>query len=781
MEITGRARFVTALGLLAICGFLITSLVTNSPFEGPFPDAGPADSAANACGVAGAYVSAYAFALFGWVAYGLAGVIGMLGVFLISSGKGADGLSMRVVGFVLLVAAATVGLAMLNASPESSPSSYQASPGLGSGMLGILMAGQLYTAVGSTGTLILFVLGAALGLFLFAGQELAWASSRLGHALPGVLGSVGKVRVPRPSLPWSGSSDRDAGGPGVAVAEPPAEADALEEEVVPELPVASEREPEPGPIEDGLAEGDFEPEPVRPEPAVITRYSKAKKKGGDDLPSPDFGEPSAPTEYRLPPVDMLEDLASVAPPVDEAEIREKGRILERTLREFKVEAHVVGIMRGPVITMYELSLAPGTKVSKVESLADDLAIALKAPNVRIVAPLPGKNTVGIEVPNTEREVVSVRELMVESGKKASGMAIPLFLGKDTGGHPLILDLARCPHLLVAGATGAGKSVAINAMICSILMTRTPGQVQLLLVDPKSVEFSQYSQIPHLICPVLTDMKKAAAVLKWACKKMDDRYSLLSQVGVRDLKGYNKLGEDEIRARLDPEGDADLDDVPFHMPHIVIIVDEFGELMMVAAKEVESSVIRLSQKARAVGIHLICATQRPSVDVITGLIKSNLPARIAFQVSSKVDSRTILDRNGADLLLGRGDMLLLPPGSSRLVRAQGSFVSEPELETVVEFLMEQGPPQFRTELRDYHAQQESEEASDDLYTEAVRVILEHQRGSVSLLQRRLSVGYSRAARLIDMMAEAGLVGPYRGSQARQVLMTLEEWERARSEA
>ena len=277
------------------------------------------------------------------------------------------------------------------------------------------------------------------------------------------------------------------------------------------------------------------------------------------------------------------------------------------------------------------------------------------------------------------------------------------------------------------------------------------------------------------------MKKAAAVLKWACKKMDDRYSLLSQVGVRDLKGYNKLGDEEIRARLDPEGDADLDDVPFHMPHIVIIVDEFGELMMVAAKEVESSVIRLSQKARAVGIHLICATQRPSVDVITGLIKSNLPARIAFQVASKVDSRTILDRNGAELLLGRGDMLLLPPGSSRLVRAQGSYVSEPEIEAVVEFIMDQGPPQFRTELRDYHAQQEADDASDDLYTDAVRVILEHQRGSVSLLQRRLSVGYSRAARLIDMMAEAGLVGPYRGSQARQVLMTLEEWERARSQA
>jgi S-DNA-T family DNA segregation ATPase FtsK/SpoIIIE len=785
MELGGRARVVTALGLLALCGFLVTSLVTHSPFEGPFADVGGGDIAANACGIAGAYVSAYALALFGWIAYGLAGVVGVVGLFLALSRKGREGLGMRAVGFVLLAAAGILGLAVLNAGPSSTASAYQASPGLGSGMIGILLADQLYLAVGSTGTLILLALGGSLGLFLFAGQELAWALRKAGRVMSRVFGAAGRARLPRPSLSWAREEGGETAGSAVAVAGGPGDPDRIVvDEVVPALARKQEPAPEPRPAHDdeGAVQGqEFEPERERPEPAVITRFSKAAAVDDDEPVDLDFARRAPRTEYRLPPVDLLQDLADVSAPVDEAEIREKGRVLERTLREFRVEAHVVGIMRGPVITMYELSLAPGTKVSKVESLADDLAIALKAPNVRIVAPLPGKNTVGIEVPNTEREVVSVRELMVESGKKASGMAIPLFLGKDTGGHPLILDLARCPHLLVAGATGAGKSVAINAMICSILMTRTPDEVQLLLVDPKSVEFSQYAQLPHLICPVLTDMKKAAAVLKWACKKMDDRYSLLSQVGVRDLKGYNKIGEEEIRARLDPEGDADLDDVPFHMPHIVIIVDEFGELMMVAAKEVESSVIRLSQKARAVGIHLICATQRPSVDVITGLIKSNLPARIAFQVASKVDSRTILDRNGAELLLGRGDMLLLPPGSSRLVRAQGSYVSEPELETVVEFIMDQGPPQFRTELRDYHAQQEADDASDDLYTEAVRVILEHQRGSVSLLQRRLSVGYSRAARLIDMMAEAGLVGPYRGSQARQVLMTLEEWERARSEA
>ena len=318
------------------------------------------------------------------------------------------------------------------------------------------------------------------------------------------------------------------------------------------------------------------------------------------------------------------------------------------------------------------------------------------------------------------------------------------------------------------------------MISSILMTATPDDVQLLLIDPKAVEFSLYRQLPHLICPVLTDMKKAASVLKWACKKMDQRYSLLARTGVRDLAGYNALGEEEIRRRLDPEGDAELDDVPFHMPHIVIIVDEFGELMMVAAKEVEHSVIRLSQKARAIGIHLICATQRPSVDVITGLIKANMPARVAFQVASKVDSRTILDRNGAEVLLGRGDMLLMPPDSSALVRAQGAYVSEEEIARVVGFWEAQGEPQFRADLREYHAQQEAGDSSDERFEEAVRIVLETQRGSVSLLQRRMGVGYSRAARLIDMMGEAGIVGSYRGSQARRVMMTLEEWDKAHAQ-
>lgn len=766
METRARIRFVVGLVLVALGAFLLTSLLTHDPHEGPFPDFTTEQFRANACGIAGAHASAYALAMVGWTAYPLAGLVALMGVLLAVRVK-VGGLVIRGVGLALIVAATVLGLAVLNAAPGSSAGSYRAAPGVGAGVCGILLAGTLYRAVGSTGTLILFLFSSCVGVFLLGGAELG--------ALYGKLAGLGK-RFLFKGMP---AGRERAPSADVLLAGPqpePAVRELAPAGVEPEDRAAAEA----ARVEEEVAPA--EPEPTEPE--VVTRYTRIAKDASDDEELAELFEGldrEDGAEYRLPPPGLLDEFASPPGEEDESEIREKGRVLERTLAEFKVEARVVRVRRGPVITMYELSLSPGTKVSKVESLADDLAIALKAPNVRIVAPLPGKNTVGIEVPNTQRELVGVRELMEEVGKKAAKMAIPLFLGKDTAGSPLLLDLAACPHLLVAGATGSGKSVAINAMIGSILMTRTPDELQLLLVDPKSVEFSQYARLPHLMCPVLSDMKKAASVLKWACKKMDERYSILSRVGLRDLKSYNALGEEEIVRRLNPEGDAVIDDVPFRMSHIVIIVDEFGELMMVAAKEVESSIIRLSQKARAVGIHLICATQRPSVDVITGLIKSNLPARIAFQVSSKVDSRTILDRNGAELLLGRGDMLLLPPGTSRLVRAQGAFISEEEISRVVDFLESQGGPQFKAELREYHAQQEVGQPSDELYDEAVRVVVETQRGSVSLLQRRLSVGYSRAARLIDMMAEAGIVGPWSGSQARRVLMTLEQWDSAHAKA
>jgi len=458
------------------------------------------------------------------------------------------------------------------------------------------------------------------------------------------------------------------------------------------------------------------------------------------------------------------------------QISQRAHVLKNALAQFNVKSEVVEIERGPVITMYELELAPGTKVGKVVGLSDDLAIALKAPSVRIVAPLLGKSSIGVEVPNIQRKTVMLRELLDTAEGVREKMAIPILIGKDVAGNPVISDLASMPHLLIAGTTGSGKSVCLNSIILSILFLRHPSEVQLLLVDPKMVEFSSFREIPHLISPVVTDMKKAAAVLEWAVNKMEERYALLASVGVKHIYGYNRLGASEIKKRLNPEGDANLEDVPYYLPHIVIVVDELADLMMVASKEVETSVIHLSQKSRAVGIHLILATQRPSVDVITGLIKSNLPSRISFYVASKVDSRTILDQNGAEKLLGSGDMLFLPPGTSKLVRVQGAYVSDEEVKNVVEYLKGHSAPQFNPELKGWKGTSEKDDSvRDELYNEAVRIVLETQRGSVSLLQRRLGIGYSRAAKLIDLMAEDGIVGEYKGSQAREVFLTLEEWD------
>ncbi|MHC4307846.1 MAG: DNA translocase FtsK, partial [Planctomycetota bacterium] len=479
--------------------------------------------------------------------------------------------------------------------------------------------------------------------------------------------------------------------------------------------------------------------------------------------------------YVLPPILLLDQLKRHRHDSDE-HVMEKATILKEALEQFKIIVEVVGLEKGPSVTMYELDLAPGTKVGKISNLSDDIAIALKAPSIRVVAPIPGKSTIGIEVPNTHRKPVQMREMYETASKDIHKRTIPLLLGKDIAGYPLISDLAAMPHLLVAGTTGSGKSVCLNSIILSILLFQRPEELKLILIDPKMVEFSSFKDIPHLIAPVVTDMKKAAAILEWAVAKMDERYALLARAGVRDLAGYNRLSTSEKQRRLDPEGDTGLGDIPSYMPCMVIVVDELADLMMVASKEVEASIIRLSQKSRAVGIHLVVATQRPSVDVITGLIKSNLPSRISFHVFSKVDSRTILDQNGAEKLLGKGDMLFLPPGTSKLSRVQGVYVSDDEINRVVDYLKQMSLPEFSPELKVWQGSlKENNATKDELYEEAVRIILETQRGSVSLLQRRLEIGYSRAARLIDLMAEDGIVGEYKGSQAREVFVTLDDWE------
>ncbi|MDR1745327.1 MAG: DNA translocase FtsK [Planctomycetota bacterium] len=483
-------------------------------------------------------------------------------------------------------------------------------------------------------------------------------------------------------------------------------------------------------------------------------------------------------EYKLPSLEILDP---PEPPVmeDAGLIEAKAKILEQTLAEFKIEGRVVHIERGPRVTMYELNLAPGIRLNKVTSLADNIAMQLQAESVRIIAPIPGKNTIGIEIPNTCKELVSLREIVGAVNREKRRQALPVCLGKDVSGQALVADLARMPHLLIAGATGSGKSVCINSIIMSVMMCCRPDETQLIMVDPKVVELSRFKDIPHLMSPVITDMKRAVSVLDWICQKMDERYEQMSQVSVNNIAKFNALGEEGIRDRLDEFASLeDIEAFPKKMPYMVVIIDELADLMMVAGKEVEQHITRLAAKSRAVGIHLILATQRPSVDVITGLIKANMPCRIAFQVASRVDSRTILDGNGAETLLGQGDMLYLPPGVGKLTRAQGVFVSDEELFRVVDFVKSEAAPQYHEDLLGPVIGGGSGAVDvskfDELFMQSGEAIIENQRGSVSLLQRKFGIGYGRASRIIDQLASVGLLGPFRDGKAREILLTVEEF-------
>ncbi|MDZ4850272.1 MAG: DNA translocase FtsK [Pirellulaceae bacterium] len=527
-------------------------------------------------------------------------------------------------------------------------------------------------------------------------------------------------------------------------------------------------------------------------PRVTKRNLKSKdvrKAALDSLEHLDDTKlPEGTEEYVLPSIELLIPGDDVSYDEQEVEVRRKAKILEQTFAHFGLNIRVVEIDTGPVIAQYEIELEPGLRLSKITGLSDDLAIALRVPSVRIVAPIPGKNTVGIEVPNETRQIVRLREVIEESTSNLKKMKIPLFLGKDVSGKALTVDLASLPHLLIAGRTGTGKSVCLNSIITSILMARRPDEVRMLMIDPKMVELSGYARLPHLMHPVVTDMRKAEAILAWAVDKMEERYALLARAGVRHLVNYNQLGHEELHERLKPETPEEAESIPDHLPFIVIVADEIADLMMTAGKEVEQHIIRLAQKSRAVGIHLILATQKPTVDVITGLIKSNLPARISFQVASRVDSRVVLDEMGADKLLGNGDMLFLWPGTSTLLRGQGTYLGDDEINRVVDHCST-GEQNFVHELMHIKVKTEEgeeEDASkptafkkrDELYEAAVDVVVREGRGSCSLLQRALGIGYGRAARLIDFMAEDGIVGQYNGSQAREVVISIAQWETMR---
>ncbi len=780
----------------------------------------PTGAAGGLAGKVGQFLARWTFRVFGLTSF-LVVPLSLFWIGLRFFRRGQTRPWERASGLVMVTLAMAAGLA-LTVETTRYASLAEGGPG---GVLGAVVRDGLVWTLGSVGAFLAVVIGFLVGLALFTdwlvfemAAEVASSLKALGPWFRRMLWPEPVAPAPATASGAPGADERTPPAPRAAAAssaavalEPPTapkpslrerlfgggkgvegvEAEAKEEggEPAPEAEPKAGRKPEPKPAakasvdedEEGEDEAE-ENEAGTPDEAVGPVPAKGSSPPIDRTAAPPKPRPvrrkpakTEEGEYEFPPADLLDKTRVKEVSAEEETIQANARILEQTLQDFKIDARVVGYTRGPVVTMLEIALAAGTKVTRIHALADDLAMALKAQTVRVVAPIPGKSTVGVEVPNLIREDVRLRGLLETETFLRSKAHIPLLLGVDAGGAHRIEDLASMPHLLIAGATGSGKSVCINSIIMSVLMTRTPSDVRLILVDPKQVELSFFSRIPHLLSPVVTDMKRAVNVLEWAVNQMEERYDLLALMQVRSIASYNELGPKSINARLEEVGDTDRV-VPTHLPYVVIVVDELADLMMTAGKDIEVLITRLAQKSRAVGIHVVLATQRPSTDVITGLIKANMPTRICFKVTSKVDSRVVMDQNGGDRLLGQGDMLYLPPRTAGLIRAQATFVADAEVKRVVEFLAKRHEPQFNRELTQVcTGALLSDDEKDELYDQAVRVVLEEQRGSASLLQRALEIGYTRASRLLDLMRKEGIVGAYKGSKASEVIVSLEDYE------
>jgi DNA segregation ATPase FtsK/SpoIIIE, S-DNA-T family len=521
---------------------------------------------------------------------------------------------------------------------------------------------------------------------------------------------------------------------------------------------------------------------AEPQPKKPRRRKRRKAKGEYADPDRPFNDGTR--EYVLPPLRLLEPPPTARGRQVRVDTGSASRIITNTLAEFKIEARVVNHEVGPVVTRYELLPAPGIRVERIAGLSNNLALSLKATTVRVQAPIPGKGVVGVEVPNANAKLVSIREIMEGEEWQKDDWKLPLLLGKDVGGSDIVGDLTKMPHLLIAGATGSGKSVCINSILNGLLMTKTPDELRLILVDPKIVEFSGYSHLPHLVVPVINDPQKVALGLRWTIKEMERRYKMFGKAGVRNIEGFNNRGNRATETQQTLFGDpeepqAEADALPATVPYIIIVIDELADLMLVDAAEIENCVARLANLSRAVGIHMIIATQRPSVNVITGTIKANFPSRIAFQVAQRTDSRTILDGMGAEKLLGRGDMLFMPPGVGKLVRAQGAMISDAEIQRVTRFIKDQVEPDYEVEIKQTlekpvsSAQLEEGGGEDEsMLDRAIDVIRDTRRASTSSLQRRLRIGYTRAARVMDVLEERGVIGPPRGSEPREILIDLD---------
>lgn len=784
------AREVAVIILALVALFTALALFTYDPADPGWSQSVSGDEVRNGGGIVGAYIADVLLSVFGWFSYLFPVVFAFDGWRIFRSERDETLLSrflpaVRVLGFALLFAGgcALAGLRLEDGAPLPEQIS-----GVG-GILGAALSEFLLQAFGYPGSVLLGLAIFLIGVTLYTGLSWLWllentgrAALSMGAAGAAIVGFSGRAITRKreeqeqetpPEQEWEGVAERTPHiGPGMdplesdepveaeqgepALFSPPEEAPALPEEVPEPLSEASE------------------PPPETPEPPP-------------EVPASPPEAPEPPPAPVLPALSLLDPPKPAAGNYSREALEAMSRQVEAKLREFNIEVKVVAVNPGPVITRLELELAPGVKGKQINNLAVDLARSLSVVSVRVVDVIPGKSVIGLEIPNEFRERVSLGELLSSEAYEKMRVSTALALGKDISGQPVVTDLSKMPHLLMAGTTGSGKSVAINAIIMSLLYKSTARDIRLIMIDPKIVELSAYEGIPHLLAPVVTDMKEAANALRWCLAEMERRYRLMAALGVKNLRGYNDKVEvaaaagqplpDPLRQ---PHGEAEATPAPAldKLPAIVIIIDELADLMMSVRKPVEELIARLAQKARAANIHLILATQRPSVDVITGLIKANIPGRVAFRVSSQYDSKTILDQGGAESLLGQGDMLFLPPGASALERVHGAFVDEHEVRKVVDDIKSRGEPEYLDEVIKGAEpgaapvvpglEPDDDDKTDPLYDEAARIVTETRKTSISHLQRRLKIGYNRAANLVEEMESAGLVGPLEANGNREIL-------------
>ena len=739
-----RKNEIIAVVLFALSLFLFLSIFTFTEQDLPFYTSNPNVVSQNATGVAGAYIGGVLLFIMGKAAYVIPLLILIWGVSRLLQME-QHKVSFKVFGTIVLVTAVSSILSMIS---DSSPT-ISFSQG---GVIGSAAAGFLLEYLGRVGAMVFIVAMIILSVLIATEFLILPILGSLFKFLTRIPVKVKDIIPERKVLPASKEKTNKLKTAKDEIAKK-LEAMKHQVEEVRATSLAKKEAKKEAKLQEERVKAKETPEPkiVSPEKIEKAQPQPVRVAGVSDSST------GGKIEYKIPSRDLLKSKPKVNVKEREEDLKLQATTLEKTLLEFGVDAKVVKINSGPVITMYELEPAVGTKVSKITSLGDNISLAMKSANIRIVAPLPGKGTIGIEVPNKKSEMVLLKDILETVEYAEEDSPLKFALGKDVSGAPIVTDLVKMPHLLIAGATGSGKTVCLNGVISSFLLNASPEELKFLMIDPKRVELMVFEGLPHLVSPIVTNPKKAAAALNWVVSEMERRYEVFAEKGVRNLGAYNdkKTDEDE------------------NLPYIVVIVDELADLMIIAQQDVEGAIMRIAQLARAAGIHLILATQRPSVNVITGVIKANFPARISFKVASKVDSRTVLDANGAEKLLGRGDMLFMEPGETSLLRGQCSLVEDAEIKTLAKYIKQQAGPQYIQEAIDTQEKKASatgvEQEKDDLYRQAVEIVVTTKQASVSMIQRKLRVGYTRAARMIDIMEEEGIVGPYNGSKPREILI------------